>query len=287
MRSPIIDSHTHIIPHREPVWGWGPHFTVEQLIGAMDHGYDVMGEIRHVDKAIVMTGLGLTSVGHRTIEAAHKYAIDSVGRFPERLYLNAVINPRAWKDDQLDILSEWKAKSNLVMLKLHPSMHNYYLPQYIPWLASESQKLIYPVFDFARSLDVPVMIHMGESPYSIPAQIASIAEAYPDVAIVVAHSGANNIPAMPHDGILLARTHDNIYLGTSWVEAWELQQMYHAIGASKIIFESDCAPRSIGTTLRLTTNLHLAPPLGTRASEEEVYKMIGGNIAALCHIPAT
>ena len=25
----IIDSHTHIINQREPVWGWGPRYTVE------------------------------------------------------------------------------------------------------------------------------------------------------------------------------------------------------------------------------------------------------------------
>lgn len=285
MRNLIIDSHNHIIAHREPVWGWGPKFTAEQLIEMMDQSYDVMGDARRIDRAIVMTGLGLTSVDKPEIEAAHRYVLDCIQRYPDRLYLNAVINPRSWKSEQLEILSEWKETSNLVMLKLHPSMHNYYLPLYTPWLAAESHKLIDPVFEYARSLDVPVMIHMGETPYSMPAQIAPIAEAFPDVPMIVAHSGANNIPANPHDAILLARTHDNIYLGTSWVEAWELQQMYYAIGAGKIIFESDCAPRPIGTTLRITTNLHLPPPLGVQASKAEVYKMIGGNIAELCRIP--
>jgi len=285
MRNPIIDSHNHIIPHREPVWGWGPRFTAEQLILAMDRGYDVMGEKRQIDKGIVMTGLGLTSVEHRDIEEAHKYVLESIKKYPGRLYMNAVINPRSWKSEQLEILSEWRETSNLVMLKLHPSMHNYYLPLYAPWLRNESINLIFPVFEQAKAFSIPVMIHMGESPYSMPAQIAPLAEAFPEIPIIVAHSGANNIPAMPHDAILLARTHDNVFLGTSWVEAWELQQMYYSLGSGKIIYESDCSPRPIGATLRLTTNLHLAPPLGVGASQEDVYKMIGGNIAALCQIP--
>lgn len=281
----IIDSHVHIIPHREPVWGWGPRFTVEDLIETMDRGYDVMGETRIVDKAVVMTGLGLTSVDHRSLLEAHEYPLSAVKKHPDRLYLNVVINPRDYVPHQLEQIPDWKEEYNVVMLKLHPSMHNYHLPQYTPLTIQRGKELIYPVFELARELDVPVMIHMGESPYSIPAQIAPIAEAFPDVPIIVAHSGANNIPSNAHDAILLARTHDNIFLGMSWVESPELQQIYYAIGAGKMIYESDCSPRPMGTTLRLATNLHLPEPLGAGASQDEIYQIIGGNIAALCKIP--
>ena len=196
-----------------------------------------------------------------------------------------VINPRAWGPDDFDIFNDWQKNSNLCMLKLHPSMHNYYLPSYNPYPNNRSKELIYPVFEKARELGVPIMMHQGETPYAMPAQVAPIAEAFPDVPIVVAHSGANNIPALANDAILLARTHDNIFLGTSWVQAPELNQMYHALGAEKIIFESDCSPVSMGHALRFVTNLHLEPPLGCAATREEVYKMIGGNIAGLCGIP--
>lgn len=285
MKDEIVDSHTHIIPQREPVWGWGPCFTVEQLIATMDRDYDVMGETKHVSKAIVMTGLGLTAVGDRNMAEAHQYVMESIKKYPDRLYMNPVINPRKWVPDQLNLLSDWVKEYNLCMLKIHPTMHNYHLPMYLPSLAEASKDLVYPIFDQARALNVPVMIHMGESPYSIPANIAPIAETYPDVAIVTAHSGANNIPSNALDALLLARTHDNVYLGTSWVQAPDLVQMYHAVGASKIIFESDCSPQSMGQQLRMVTNLHLPPPLGVGASKDEVYQMIGGNIAALCHIP--
>ncbi|MFC2030620.1 amidohydrolase family protein [Chloroflexota bacterium] len=285
MARTIVDSHTHVIAHREPVWGWGPHFTIDQLIQMMDREIDVMGEVRRVDKAVVMTGLGLTTVDQRGMEEAHQYVLQNLKAYQGRLYLNAVINPRAWVPDDLDLLAGWKRDHDLVMLKLHPSMHNYYMPLYSPLLAETGRKLVYPVFEQARALDIPVMIHMGETPYAIPAHVAPVAEAFPDVPMIVAHSGANNIPSNAHDAILLARTYDNIYLGTSWMEAPELQQMYYAIGAGKIIFESDCSPRPIGTTIRITTNLHLAPPLGVGATKDEVYQMIGGTIAGLCHIP--
>ena len=281
----VIDPHCHIIPHREPVWGWGPRFTVEQLIQMMDRDYDVMGEIKHVEKAVVMTGLGLTAVEHRSLAEAHAYVLESIKKYPDRLYFNPVINPRSWVPEQLDVIRGWKDEYNVCMLKLHPSMHNYFLPSYGPFPGEDSKNMVYPVFELAQELDVPVMIHMGESPYSVPAQIAPVAEAFPDVPIICAHSGANNIPSNALDAILLARTHHNVYLGTSWVQMPELVQMYYAIGPSKIIYESDCSPQAMGQTLRMVTNLHLAPPLGAGASKDEVYQMIGGNAAQLCKIP--
>lgn len=281
----IVDSHCHIIKHREPVWGWGPHFKVEQLIEMMDRGYDVMGETKKVDKAVVMTGLGLTSVMNYTFEQAHEYVLESIKKYPDRLYLNPVINPRQVGLDQLEILNKWKDEYNLCMLKFHPSMHNYYFPSYSPYPGNESRKMLYPIFEKARELNLPVMIHQGETPYAMPCQLAPLAEAFPDIPMIIAHSGANNIPALANDAILLARTHDNVFLGTSWCQPYELGQMYYALGAEKIIYESDCSPQSMGQTMRLVTNLHLDAPLGVKATKDEVYKMIGGNIAGLCKIP--
>jgi predicted TIM-barrel fold metal-dependent hydrolase len=280
----IIDPHAHIIPQREPVWGWGPNFTVDRLLAMMDRDYDILGETKHVAKAVVMTGLGLTSVEHRTMAEAHTYALASVKQHTDRLYLNPVINPRAYVPDQLYQIRDWKNEYNVRMLKIHPSMHNYYLPSYGPFPGEASRKLIYPIFELARELGVPIMAHMGETPYAIPSQLAPVAEAFPDVNILVAHSGANNLPGLANDAILLARTHANIFLGLSWVQMPEIVQMYYAVGASRMVWESDCSPQSMGQSLRFVTNLHLPPPLGVGASKDEVYRILGGNTAELCHI---
>ena len=280
----IIDPHAHIIPQREPVWGWGPNFTVDRLLAMMDRDYDILGETKHVAKAVVMTGLGLTSVEHRSMAEAHRYPLASIKQHADRLYLNPVINPRAYVPDQLYQIRDWKTEYNVRMLKIHPSMHNYYLPGYSPFPGDASKKLIYPIFELARELGVPIMAHMGETPYAIPSQLAPVAEAFPDVNILVAHSGANNLPGLANDAILLARTHPNIFLGLSWVQVPEIVQMYYAIGASRIVWESDCSPQSMGQSLRMVTNLHLPPPLGVGASKDEVYRILGGNTAELCHI---
>lgn len=285
MNYTVIDPHCHIIPHREPVWGWGPHFYVEELIETLDRGYDVMGEIKQVEKAVVMTGLGLTSVDHRSIEESHQYVLESIKKYPDRLFMNPVINPRYNITDQLETIRSWIDEYNVVMLKLHPSMHNYYLPTYRPYPGNASRKMIFPIFEFARELGLPMMIHMGEAPYSFPAQIAPVAEAFPDIPIICAHSGANNVPSNALDAILLAKTHDNVYLGSSWVQMPEIIEMYYALGPGKIIYESDCSPAALGQALRLVTNLHLPPPLGVGASKDEVYRMIGGNAAELCKLP--
>ena len=41
----------------------------------------------------------------------------------------------------------------------------------------------------------------------------------------------------------------------------------------------------MGHQMRQVINLHLPPPLGVGATEDEVYDMIGGTIARLCKIP--
>ena len=106
------------------------------------------------------------------MEEAHKYALASVKANKDRLYLNPVINPRAYVPDELYQIRDWKDEYNVRMLKLHPSMHNYYLPTYSPFPGEDSKKMIYPVFELAAELDIPIMLHQGETPYSMPCQIA-------------------------------------------------------------------------------------------------------------------
>jgi hypothetical protein len=232
-----------------------------------------------------MGSLGVTALGEQSFREAHDYVIESVQKYPERLYMNPVINPRIWGPDELEQLDEWKEKYNLCMLKLQPTMHNYHLPMYNPHPAEFGKQMVYPVMERARDLDVPVMIHMGEPPHSIPASIAPVAEAYPEVPIIIAHTGANNEISYAEDAILVARTHENVFVEISWIQPFDLNQAAYALGADKIIFGSDCAPQSMGHQMRLVINLHLEPPLGVGMSEDEVYKMLGGNIAALCGIP--
>ncbi len=281
----IIDSHNHIINHREPVWGWGPRFTGEDLIATMDRDYDVMGETRHVSKAVTMGSLGITALGDFTMAEAHQYVRECVQKHSDRLYLNAVYNPRIWSVEELNQVDQWVEDSNLVMLKLHPTMHNFLLPMGNPYPGRATTKLVFPLFEKARQLGIPVMIHMGEPPHSNPSSIDPIAREFPDVPIIIAHSGANNEISYALAATIVARHNDNVYLGSSWVQPLDLCEMYYAVGASKIIFESDCAPQSMGHQMRQVINLHLPPPLGVGATKDEVYDVIGGTIARLCKIP--
>jgi len=281
----IIDSHNHVINHREPVWGWGPHYTVEELLETMDLDYDVMGETRHIDKAVCMGSLGRTAVGDMDMKKAHEYVLEGVKKYKDRLYFNPVFNPRSWTQEELDQVDEWVEEYNVCMLKIHPTMHNYLLPMKNPYPGDVTRKLVHPVFEKARQLGVPIMIHMGEPPHSNPASVDWIAQEFPDVPIIIAHSGANNEISYALAALVVAKHNDNVYLGSSWVQPLDLCEMYYSVGPKRIIFESDCAPQSIGHQLRQVVNLHLPPPLGTGATKDDIYDMIGGNIARLCNIP--
>ena len=49
----IIDGHCHVTDIDEPVWGWKA-FTGDDLIKIMDINFPVNGELRIVDKAVIM-----------------------------------------------------------------------------------------------------------------------------------------------------------------------------------------------------------------------------------------
>ncbi|MBV9278645.1 MAG: amidohydrolase family protein, partial [Chloroflexi bacterium] len=175
----IIDSHCHITKIPEPVWGWGPHFYVEELIEQMDSGVEVLGERTHVSKALVMGSLGLTTLTEYSPLEMHQYLIESLEKYPGRLFGNWVINPRHRLRETLDLIRKYVKEGPFRCMKLHPSMHNYWLPIETPSEGEGSRRMIYPIFELAEELDIPIMIHMGEPPYSVPATVWGVASAFP------------------------------------------------------------------------------------------------------------
>ena len=93
------------------------------------------------------------------------------------------------------------------------------------------------VFEIARKLNVPVMIHTGLGiPLSDPIAIWRAAEAFLDVKIVVAHGG---LDMFNEQAILLAEKYDNVWLEPSWIHVLNKKKMLKILGPSKLMFSSD------------------------------------------------
>ncbi|MGH8916607.1 MAG: amidohydrolase family protein, partial [Acidimicrobiia bacterium] len=132
----IVDGHVHI-GDRDPVWGKA-RFDGDDLISLMDEPIRVLGEEVRVDRAVAMPRIGATTVAGVSFADQHKVVVDAVAKYPERLSGNFVLNPRLGLDEGLAELRRLVGTGTFRMVKLHPTLHNYW-PQ--------EAALTYPIFE--------------------------------------------------------------------------------------------------------------------------------------------
>jgi predicted TIM-barrel fold metal-dependent hydrolase len=114
-------------------------------------------------------------------------------------------------------------------IKLHPLVHAF-LP---------TDEEVIPIVEFARKEQIPVAIHSGHPPFSLPWSIGELAELYPDVLLVMLHMGhAHGVYIQA--AINTARKHDNIVLETSGVSMHsKIKEAVERVGEGRVVFGSD------------------------------------------------
>ena len=281
----IIDSLTHISTQEDDVMGWGPRFLAEDLIQQMDAPRRVLGQPARIDRAVVFPAWGLTvPTSPLSFKEQHAYVLESVDRYPDRLIGGAIIHPRLWNDDVARQLEDMVANHQFRMLYINPSLHKFWLPIKTPSEGEGSRKLLFPIFEAARRLKLPVMIHLGEQPYALPATADYIAGAFPDVTIIIAHMGTQG-EVYTLEALLVAEHHPNVWMETSFSQVHMLIETVHTIGAERVIFGSNCPPLEPTQQLMMVEEaLSLEPPIGMSLPVEGVRKVMGGNLARLLSV---
>ena len=95
------------------------------------------------------------------------------------------------------------------------------------------------VMDFAREYDVPVFIHCGHPPFSLPWSIALLAEKYPDVRVTMIHMGHGH-GVYIDAAIKMAKRYDNITLEMSGMPMGsKIKEAYETVGKDRIMFGID------------------------------------------------
>ena len=91
----------------------------------------------------------------------------------------------------------------------------------------------------AQKLGLPVCIHSGHPPYSLPWQIGVLAERHPDVKIMMIHMGHGH--GVYIDAALkMARKYSNIYLEMSGMPMpSKIREAYETVGHDRIMFGTD------------------------------------------------
>ncbi|MGD0638884.1 MAG: amidohydrolase family protein [Nitrososphaerales archaeon] len=122
-------------------------------------------------------------------------------------------------------LTEWHFKG----VKLHPLMHAF-LP---------NDDIVYPIMEEARRAKVPVLIHSGHPPFSLPWSIGELAENFRDVTIVMLHMGHGH-GVYIQAAINVARQYDNVYLETSGMPMHtKIKEAVEVVGEERVMYGSD------------------------------------------------
>ncbi|MEL7567098.1 MAG: amidohydrolase family protein [Dehalobacterium sp.] len=210
---PIVDAHVHLGPCR--VFGW--EMTEELIISSMDR--------EGVDASIVQPFPGAPDPAK-----VHDDIARLAEKYPGRIFGLANINPH--QDEKLvhKELVRCVKELGFVGIKCHTIGH-----ALMP-VAKDADVL----FETAKELNVPVMVHNAAfgMPFSSPALLIPRAKQYPDLPIVVAHSGAC---VLTPEAIIIAGEYKNMYLETSWCMTPDIKWAIDAVGADRVMMGSDDA----------------------------------------------
>lgn len=242
----IVDSHAHLGDCRV----FDLNVTEKQLIDGLDSN--------GVDAAVVMPFPGTGDYA-----ANHKRIADLSKEYPGRIYGVASIPPWVSQEEYLKELDTCVKEYGFVGLKMHTVGH-----AIIP--TSRTGKLI---AEAALNHQIPLIVHTGIGvPFALPSMCIPLAKEYPELKIILAHSGAKIYVS---EAILAAQECDNIYLETSWSSPIDVKKMVDLFGAGRVMFGSD-GPDN--------THAELEKHRSSKITEEELAQTLGGTALSVFNI---
>jgi predicted TIM-barrel fold metal-dependent hydrolase len=231
----IIDFHIHI-GKKEHWHPWvNEHFksTNPELYDNFDEimnpkGFEAYLKKQGVDYAVILAENSPITTGVVTNEFVHEFC-----KGKEIFIPFASIDPKTKKEGPEELRK--LVKEGFKGLKLYPTYQQYH----------PNDEIVYPLYEEAQNLGIPVMIHTGSSifkgsrlKYGNPLQLDDVAVDFPDLKIVMAHSGRG---LWYKEAFFLARLHKNIYMEISGLPPKNLLRYFPDLEeiADKVIFGSD------------------------------------------------
>lgn len=171
----------------------------------------------------------------------------------------ALVNPHLGGDAVGELeraVKEWGFRA----AKLMPTLHAINLVG----------RIAHPMMRKAQELRIPVTIHSAGSP-AHPLEIGVLAEAFPDVPVIMDHMGYRNYVGA---AIAAAKRTANLYLMTTAVmEPHCIRDAVREIGAHRVVFGSNGPAIRPSTQILVIKQAELAP--------EDERKVLGDNAARL------
>ncbi|MGQ9509957.1 MAG: amidohydrolase family protein [Thermodesulfobacteriota bacterium] len=264
----VIDFHTHYVRKEllNPTWlnyleSINPEFFA-QIDDFSNHpelftDYLKSEGIRY---AVVLPECAPATSGYVPTEEVIDYC-----RNQEMLIPFASINPNL-HGDMVERLEEYVRIGGVKGLKLHPSYQFFY----------PNEARLYPLYQKAQELKIVIIFHIGTSifkgtrlKYSDPIYLDDVAVDFPDLKIVMAHSGRG---FWYEACFSLSRLHKNLYMDITGLPPQNLLRYFPEFekNADKVVFGSDWPgiPKRIRENIETIQKL----PLSDKAIESILYK---------------
>jgi len=211
---PIYDCHGHLGAH--PDFPSVKH-SAEEMIQVMD--------------LLNMAVLAITSTlaCYNDCPRGNAEVALAVERYPQRFRGYVTVNPSP-EGEALCELDRWSYFHRPPLIKLHPDLHKYPVdgPKYRP------------VWDYAHQTRAVVLVHTWESdPNCSPLQLAPIAREFPQVKILLGHSGVTWRGY--EQSFEVAKAAPNTFLDITGSQSHRtiIERAVTCLGAGRVLFGSD------------------------------------------------
>ena len=217
-----LDAHAHI----GVFGGWAKlSMTAEELIAQMD--------AHNIEKTLLCA-----QPNTLTEEAMKKY--------PDRII--GMVYPNPWDGQAaVDMIYDYVQNKGFKGIKANPLKDAYVA----------DGEIMDPIMEAAKDLNVPVFMHCGHPPYSLPWSIALLAERHPDVKLVMIHMGHGH-GVYIDASIKMAKRYPNLYLEMSGMPMpSKIKEAYETVGADRVMFGTDAPyhPAAVEEMKVLTSGL--------------------------------
>lgn len=220
-----------------------------------------------VDYGVVMAELSPVATGICTNEYVLQFCTGQ-----ERLIPFASVNPYMTANPGKEL--QRLVAGGFRGVKLYPTYQLFY----------PNDRLLYPLYAQAESLQIPVMVHTGSSvfkgsrlKYGDPIYLDDVAVDFPELNIILVHSGRG---FWYERAFWLARLHANVYMEVAGLPPQNLLNYFPELErvADKVLFGTDWPG-----VKHIVANIEAirALPITDKAKE----KILGGNAAKILGLP--
>jgi len=241
-----------------------PLLSPETLICQMDEAGIAMSILYAVEAPIVY--------------ASNEYVHRLCAEYADRLLGFASVDPR--RGDAADVLDRAVQDLGLKGLKLHPPLQGF----------RPDDEVVYPVYEKAVELDIPVVFHVGTTPFgslcrlsqASPLLVDEVAVAFPTLRIMLTHLGT----LWHNEAFMVVEKNPNVFIDTA-AYLYEIPQLMtpdtvRRVGPDRFVFGTDYPMPYVGRVHRMkdfvetVAGLDLPQPMRDAILGQNVHAFLNG-----------